>query len=116
MVIYRKQCVGGCNSVADEFKSPEKSDKQIKKGDLSDKVLNPLTTIKGYLDLKSKDLIGEDQFDKQVIKLLLTEIEAIEKHVQEIEQNIDIKIMHDETIDDQEEDGGKERGQSQSNA
>ncbi|SMB86735.1 hypothetical protein SAMN00017405_1183 [Desulfonispora thiosulfatigenes DSM 11270] len=67
--------------------------KMLKRGDLSDRVLNPLTTIKGYLDLKSKDLIGQEHFDKQVIRLLLEEVELIEKYINEIEQTIESKVI-----------------------
>lgn len=56
----------------------------IPPGQISDKILNPLTSIKGYIQLKLKN--REYYFDEEALELLLSEIAQIEDVVEFLER------------------------------
>lgn len=52
-------------------------------GELADKILNPLTTIKGYLELS-----GNKVLDQETLDLLKNEIKFIEEYINKIEKEL----------------------------
>ncbi|NLT94163.1 MAG: hypothetical protein GXW85_01285 [Clostridia bacterium] len=62
---------------------------KVPPGEISDNILNPLTSIKGYIQLQLKD----DRYvlDEKTLLLILSEIIRIEEAVKVLERHIDEK-------------------------